>query len=176
MYLKKHLKILIFFFFFIYGNSINANERIYYVDIDYLVNNSTAGILINNEIEQKNQKYIKKFKKIEEDLLAEEVKLISQKNILKSKEFNEKIKDLKKKITDYRSTKNIDFKKLSQSKIDAQSTLINSLRLLLSNYAKENSVSLILPKKNIIIGKTEMDITKNILDKLNKKIKEIKIK
>ena len=33
-----------------------------------------------------------------------------------------------------------------------------------------------MEKKNIVIGKTELDITKNILDMLNKKIKKVELK
>ena len=171
-----NLKILVFFFILIYAKSVNASEKIYYVDIDYLINNSSAGKSINIIIDKKNKEKIEKFKKIEKDLVNDETQLISQKNILKPDEFNQKLQELKKKISDYRIMKNTEFKKLSESKINAQSSLIESLRLLLSEYAEENSVSLILPKKNILIGRTEMDITKNILEKLNKKVKEIKIK
>ena len=171
-----NLKILVFFFILIYAKSVNASEKIYYVDIDYLINNSSAGKSINIIIDKKNKEKIEKFKKIEKDLVNDETQLISQKNILKPDEFNQKLQELKKKISDYRIMKNTEFKKLSESKINAQSSLIESLRLLLSEYAEENSVSLILPKKNILIGRTEMDITKNILEKLDEKVKEIKIK
>jgi outer membrane protein len=171
-----NLKILVFFFILIYAKSINASEKIYYVDIDFLINNSSAGKSINIIIDKKNKEKIEKFKKIEKDLVNDETQLISQKNILKPDEFNQKLQELKKKISDYRIMKNTEFKKLSESKIKAQSSLIESLRLLLSEYAEENSVSLILPKKNILIGRTEMDITKNILEKLDEKVKEIKIK
>jgi len=45
----------------------------------------------------------------------------------------------------------------------------------LQEYAKKNSVSLILQKKNIIMGKKEIEITDEILEITNKEIKNIKI-
>ena len=37
----------------------------------------------------------------------------------------------------------------------------------------KNSISMIVEKKSIIIGKSELNITNDILDLLNKKIKNI---
>ena len=46
---------------------------------------------------------------------------------------------------------------------------------ILKEYAEKNSISLILQKKNIVMGKKEIEITNEILSIANKKIKEIKI-
>ena len=51
--------------------------------------------------------------------------------------------------------------------------ILNILNTILSEYAANNSISLIIDKKNIIIGKTELDVTNKIMDLLNKKIKKI---
>ena len=47
---------------------------------------------------------------------------------------------------------------------------------ILAEYSTKNNISLIVDKKSIVIGKTELDITKNILDLLNSKIKKIELK
>ena len=46
---------------------------------------------------------------------------------------------------------------------------------ILVDYSSDNSISFILPKQSIIIGKSEFDITKNIIEVLDKKIKSIKL-
>ena len=51
----------------------------------------------------------------------------------------------------------------------------NYLTPILESYAKENSISLILKRENILIGKTNLDISQNILKIFNKKIKTIKV-
>ena len=45
----------------------------------------------------------------------------------------------------------------------------------METYAKENSISIILKKENILIGKTNLDISQNILDIFNKNVKTIKV-
>jgi Skp family chaperone for outer membrane proteins len=55
----------------------------------------------------------------------------------------------------------------------AQKNLTDKLTLILAEYADKNSISYIIPKQNIIIGKTELDLTNIILEILNSKIKNI---
>ena len=45
----------------------------------------------------------------------------------------------------------------------------------MAEYSDKNSISLIVDKKNIVLGKTELDITEKIINLLNEKVKEIKL-
>ena len=46
----------------------------------------------------------------------------------------------------------------------------------LENYIKENSISIILDKKNIVKGNTELNITNLIVEKLNQKVPSLNLK
>ena len=37
------------------------------------------------------------------------------------------------------------------------------------NHIEKNSIDIVLKKENLVTGKKELDITKNVLDELNKK-------
>ena len=37
------------------------------------------------------------------------------------------------------------------------------------SYIEKNSIDIVLKKENLVTGKKELDITKNVLDELNKK-------
>jgi len=67
-------------------------------------------------------------------------------------------------------------KKSSQVLIKSQAEFIKQLNPIFVEYSKKNSISMLIQKKNIIIGKTELDVTQDILDIVNKKIKKINIK
>ena len=41
------------------------------------------------------------------------------------------------------------------------------------NYAKENSIDLLLKKDALIVSNSQLDISKDILNEVNKKIKKI---
>ena len=53
--------------------------------------------------------------------------------------------------------------------------MIQEINIILSEYATKNSISLILNKQTIAVGKKELEITNEIKENLNKKIKKIKI-
>ena len=45
----------------------------------------------------------------------------------------------------------------------------------MADYSKENSIDIIFQKKNIVIGKKTLDITEDIVNILNAKVKKIEI-
>ena len=53
--------------------------------------------------------------------------------------------------------------------------LLNELQQILSKYSDEKSLDFIIDQKNIIIGRSDLDVTSEILKRLNAKIKTIKI-
>ena len=89
--------------------------------------------------------------------------------------INKKIQDLQKELNDYRVQKDEFNKSINQKKLKATSEMVVYLNKILGKYASENSISLVIQKKNIVIGKSEMDITKPILEIFNKEIKDVKV-
>jgi Skp family chaperone for outer membrane proteins len=169
----KYLTIVISIFF---SNIAISSETIYYIDMDFIMNNSLAGKSIIKQLEEKNKANTDIFKKTETDLQKEETNIISQKSILDKKEFEEKVIKFNKKVSKYRDKRNVTINDYSKKRNIAQIELIKKLSPILGEYSKKNSISFILSKKNIIIGKTELDLTKIIIEILDKKIKTIKIK
>jgi len=171
--MKKYY--LLFFFLIFHTNSF-AEENIVYLDVNFLLSESEAGMYINNELKKINDKNIEEFKDIENSIKAEEEKLFKQKNILKEEEFNNKINKLREKYKSYqelKKTKNNDLKKLRNN---AGNQILKIINEILTEYSTKNKISLIMEKKNIVIGKTELDITKNVLDLLNAKIKKVELR
>ena len=174
--MKKFFKYIFLIFVIFYTNILLATEGIFFLDVDYLMNNSLAGKSIIKQLDEKNKLNISNFKKIKDDLKIEETKLTAQKNILNNDEFNKKVKLFKKKLSNFRSGQTIAANELKSKRLDAQKVLINAITPILTDYSDKNSISFIVPKHNIIVGKSELDLTKIILEILNSKVKNIKIK
>ena len=117
---------------------------------------------------------IKELANSEKLLLEEESKIIAQKNILQPEEFKNKQSQLQKKVITYRKTRSEKNKLLNQKKQKANSILMGLLRELLLDYSKENSISLVIDKKNIILGRSSLEITSDLVKLLDKKVKKIK--
>ena len=168
-------KYLIIIFYIFFTNVALSQENIYYIDMDSIMNNSLAGKSIIKQLENENKSFSNSFKKTEENLKKDETKLISQKNILEKKEFDEKVILFQKKVTEYRNERQTILNNFSSKKNNAQKVLIEKLIPILAEYSESNSISMILPKQNIIIGKSNLDLTKTVIDILNEKVKSIKL-
>ena len=169
-------KYYLLFFFLIFHTNLFAEEKFFYLDVNFLLSESEAGKYINNELQIVNNKNIEEFKKIENSIKTEEEKLLKQKNILKEEEFNNKANKLREKYKSYQELKNTKNNDLKISRDKAGNQILKIINEILSEYSTKNKISLIMEKKNIVIGKTELDITKNILVLLNAKIKKVELK
>jgi len=168
--------VLTVFSFLLYFNPVISNDlKIVFVDIDKVINQSNAGKQITKQLENLNNNNIKEFKKKETKLADEEKNLIKQKNILSQKDFQEKVKILQENIANFKREINISRKDVDKKKLNATTKMLNVLNPILSEYSSENSISLIIQKKNIVVGKSELDITSQILELVNKKIKTVKL-
>ena len=132
---------------------------------------SSAGKSIISQLKKKREISISNLKKKEKGIFEKEKKLISQKNVLSQEEFEKKLKGLRVEITNYQKDSN----EINKSRINATTKLLKKLTPILEDYSNKNSIRIIVQKKNIVMGKKEDDITKDILDLVNQKIKNIKI-
>ena len=172
----KYLYNLVFIIiFFLNYNLLKANELISYVDMDLLMKSSEPGKSISSELTVIHKKSTAELKKIEEELKKEEANLIKQKNVISNEEFEKKLSILRNKASDYQKQRKKFNDSINKKRLDATSELISLIQRILAEYANNNSISIIFQKKNIIIGKTELDITKDILKILNKNHKKIAI-
>jgi len=176
MLYKKIYNYLFFILLIFYSNLAAANQSILYIDMNYLLNNSLAGKSIVNQLKNLNEKNLKKFKEIEEGLKSEEKKLISQQKILEKDEYLKQLNNLRKKVSNYKIERTNKSDNILKKKGSARQKLLNELDAILKDYSKKNSVLYIMPKKNIIIGNTDLDITQIILKSLDNNIKKINIK
>ena len=169
---KKIIYILLFFSISVTSYS---SEKIVYLDVEKIMQESIAGKAIIEKIKKKRETSISKFKKKEKEIVEKEKKLISQKNVLNEEEFKKKIQDLRADISKYQKERNSASNDIARTRIKASTNLIKKLTPILESYSKENSIRIIIQKKHIVMGSKEDDITKDILNLVNQKIKSIKI-
>ena len=171
--IKKFLFIL--FTTWIFTNSYAEEQKIVYLNVDKIMQQSIAGKSIKKQLENLYNKNLEKFKINDNLLKNKEKKLIAQKNILSQEDFQKELSSLRKEIINFQKEQVKARDDINKLRIGATNKLISQLSPILQEYAKKNSVSLILQKKNIVMGKKEIEITDEILEITNKEIKNIKI-
>ena len=166
----------LFIVFLIFSVSVSAEQKIVFVDMDKLISVSKPGSSIFNQLKDINKKNLDFLKEEEKRFKEKEKKLIAQKNIISENDYNNQINELKSEVNIYNQNRNERIKKFNKMKVENTNNLLKLISPILAKYSKDNDISIILQKKDLIIGKTELDITDEVLTIINNEIKEFKIK
>ena len=171
----KICKLFIVLSFIFFSSIANSNEKIVFLDQKFIYQNSLAGKSIVAQLKKSQDKIVKKLTDNKKLLSNEESKLIAQKNIIQPEEYKKKVLLLQEKIKSHNKSRNENNSNLKKKQLKGNSTLRNFLTPILAAYSDENSISVILQKKDLVIGKKELDITDEIIKIVNTQVKKFKI-
>ncbi len=143
--------------------------------MDKIMQISKAGKDAISKINDQKKKDVSKFQKIEKELKSREEDLITKKNVISADEFNKKLENLSKEINNYRTLRQQAIDLSTKSRLNASADFAEKIKPILADYASENNIDMIIQKKNIIMGKTDLDITNEILKIVDKKINKLKV-
>ena len=164
----KIKSVIILFILIISTTYANSNDKVSFIDIDFILKNSNLGKSILNEIENLNKKNIDELRNKEKELKKIEEEIKSKKKILSEEEFNKEVDLLKERIKKYRVYKDElvkDFKQNEKKKINLFFKEVNPI---IQKFMDKNSIDILLDRKNVFIGKKNSDITNQIIQELNK--------
>jgi len=168
---KNIIKIYIILISFFAVSNSYAN-KIVYIDMDYILNQSIKGQDISQILEEEKKTTTDKLNKIEGNLKIEEKQIISKKNILTDDQFRKLIQDFRIKVNNFNSEKNKTIDLLNKKKINLTKDFINQINPIFIEFVKKNSISIILKKKDILMGDTNLDKTLEFLNLVNEKIND----
>ena len=172
----KNIRLIVSFILFFFISSYSfAENKILFIDLEYIYSNSNVGKKIVKKIKSDSKKINEEFVSYQKIIKDKKDELIKQKNILSEDELLKKSINLDKEINKYNVIIN---KKNNELAIYASKNKAEFSKLLVDvvqNYAKENSIEMIIKKTNILIGKNNLDATQDVLKLVDKNIKDIKI-
>ena len=174
--MKYLVKFFVVTFFLLICTHSFAEQKIVVLDLTYVLNESKAGKGAQEFLKKTFDSDAKKFSSIEKALKEEEKDLLTKKNILTKEEYGKKMNSLRKKNMDYQTEKRSSIDKITILRAKARETLLKNLKPIIENYINENSVSLVVDKKYILGGGAQSDITKFIVEKLNKDLPSLNLK
>ena len=174
--MKKIYFFIIIFFLFFYNGVLKADEeKIVYIDMDKIMQISKAGKSAIQKINEQKKNDLEKFQKMEKDLKKKEEDLIKKKNVLSNEEFNKELNILRDKINEYRVLRQKSIETSTNKRLNASADFAIKIKPILADYASENNIDMVIQKKNIIMGKSSLDITDEVLEIVDKKINKLKI-
>ena len=174
--MKYLVKFFVITFFLIVSTYASAEQKIVVLDMKYVLNNSKAGKGAQEFLKNTFNENSKKFAELEKALKKEESDLLEKKTTLNKEEYTKQSDTLRKKVIDYQSQRRASLDKITTLRAKSRETLLEKIDSILITYIKENDISLVIDKKNMLGGKPEYDITKFIVEKLNKELPSLNLK
>jgi len=171
MKLNKNFFLFLVFISLIFPTISFGNTNIAYLDMDFIFKNSNFGKKIILNLTESNKKNIDELKNQEKELIKIEKELKGQKKLISKEEFNKKLSIHNSKIKEYKQNKEKLIKNFELKKNDEIKFFFKKIDPILKEYLKQNSITLLIDKKNVIVGVESLDITNNIKNLIDEKIK-----
>ena len=142
------------------------NTSIAIVDLNLILSESKAakGATTESEIVESDKL-----------MLEERNKLIEQQSVIAPEAFELKAQDYEKKLQNYQAEKQNKLRKLEGVLQKARNEILENVKPILEELSKELGVTVILEKNSVLLSATNMDITDEVIKKLNKELPKIKV-
>ena len=171
----RNLLFIIFFFLLVISNSL-AQEKVVFIDINFIFKNSNVGKELNEQIRKKDNQINLEINKFKNDIEVKKNEIISQKNVISVQEYNKKIENLETKIKEMNNLIAKKKNELDKFKNKVEASFSKELNSIIEIYSTENSIDMIFDKSNLLMARKDLNITQKIINLFNENVKEINIK
>ena len=168
-YLKKLFTILIVLIIFM--TTSYSQDKIVYLDLDNVVNSTIAGKSIINKLEKSKNVALLKFEKKEKELKKIEDEIKKQKNIISEVELKKKLIDFRKEVNIFRQDRQKVINEFNNRKKIEFDEFFKKITPIIEKYVNEKDIDMVLDRKNIFVVTKKKDITQEIINIIDSKIK-----
>ncbi len=176
--MKNKLLILITAIFatFAFATAESKAENIAILDIEKIAKDAKAVHDIQSKVSKKQDEYQKEINKKQATLESEQKSIESKKNILSKEGFAEEQKKFEKKIDELKAFVEKRQAALKKASTDGMAKVNEEMKSIITDIAKEKQLTIILPASQVVFSADNLDITNEVLEKLNKKVTKISVK
>jgi len=172
------IKKFFFFLFFLVltTNILKAENRVSYLDIDFIITNTLAGKKLLASLKKEEELKVNKFKLNDENFKNKEIKILAKKNLISDQEINKELELLQIEFQKYRKEKIKEANGLKDKRNKNIMNFLNLINPIIEKYMNDNSIHILIDKKNVFIANNEYDITNNLIELIDNQIKTIEVK
>jgi len=171
MKFHNHKYILTFIFYICSISFSFSAEKIVFLDIDFVLNNSNFGKSIYSKLDELNKKNFDNLIKMEKELEKKKKAIDASRNISTKENLEKEVSLFNQDVNKFRSEKDKILKNFEKKKKNEIDNFLTRVNPLIQEYMKDNSISIVLSKNQIFMGNVEMDITGDIIELVNKNVK-----
>ena len=146
------------------------------VNVQQIMREATAAKSVREQLESKQKAFQADITKKEEALQKEDQELAKQQSVLSKEAFAEKAKAFRTKATEVQ--KEVQSKKalLDNAFERALNDIQKAVNQVIADLAKEKGFTLAVPTSQVLYADTKMDISNDVLERLNKKLPKLDVK
>ncbi len=157
--------------------SFNASAAgIGVLDVEKIVKESSAMRDIQKKISNKQDEYQKEVTKKQDELESEQKRIEGKRNVLSKEAFEKETKAFEKKIDDLKTFVDKKQNSLKKASMDSMGKVNDKIKDIIADIAKEKDFEVIIPSSQTLYYKDALDISDEVLKKLNKKITKADVK
>ncbi|MEI6985352.1 MAG: OmpH family outer membrane protein [Rhodospirillaceae bacterium] len=143
------------------------------VDVQYVLHESTAGKGVQKVIDSKSEVFAKELAAQEDKLRQTEQDLGRQRGTLSEEAFAKKRRDFEKQLGDYNRDGQARRKSLEQGGNEAMQAIHRAMLEIIAALVQEQGVNIVLSKQQVVIVEKSMDLSQDVLERLNTKIPSV---
>ena len=146
------------------------------VDFRGVLSKSEAARNIRSVVDEKRQELRKYFLEVENSLRDEQKDLSKKRSIVTAEAFEKRARKLKEKAQSAQKLAQTSNQKLKKSFDQAMDKVQKELLRTVAEVAEESGVGVVLFRSAIVIAVKKLDISKEVLERLNKKLPDVKVR
>jgi Skp family chaperone for outer membrane proteins len=131
---------------------------------------------IQNKVSKKQEEYQKDVTKKQKALEAEQKKIEGKKNVLSAEALEKETATFEKKVEDLKTFVEKKQNSLKKASLDSMSKVNDKIKEIIAEISKEKDFEIIVPSNQALFYKDELEISGEVLAKLNKKITKVDVK
>lgn len=145
------------------------------VDLKKIMDQSLAAKTAQKEINSIKEKYLAEIKSQDKQLQQRQKELMEQKKALSEVAFGKKLEEFRNKINQERMTAAKKQKVIEAAFAKSLELIKDETVKVVSQIAKEKKLDMVVPTSQLLYGKPQLDISDEVLKRLNQNLTKVNI-
>jgi Skp family chaperone for outer membrane proteins len=158
------------------NDELKINNKLAIIDVDKIIQEAVVVIDIQKKVEKKKALYEEEINKKQSSLLVEQKKIQDKKNITSPDAFDKEVQNFENKVDNLKNFVDRKQNNLKKASLDAMSKVNDHMKEIVTNIAKEQQIAVVIPASQVLYFQENLDITSEVLSRLNKKLTKIEVK
>tara|TARA_B100000989_G_C19292034_1_gene364812 strand:- start:39 stop:575 length:537 start_codon:yes stop_codon:yes gene_type:complete len=151
------------------------NTSIGVIDLNKILSDADAAINAAEQIEEIAKEIENEIKLSDEEIIKEQNLLIESQSIMAPEAFESKRNAYESKVQKYNNERQSKLVKIDELITLSRNEILSAIKPILEDVSNEKGITIILEKTSVMLNAEKMDITNEVLKKLNKSLPTLKV-